>query len=452
MQCQMHVIHRALPLQRPAGAPQVLSVEADVSEQVFVVVERACKLLGEITGESEGGAAPVADGASLAVAVAAAGATTNDANASMSDVAAGLTSPSLLRRPRVFYNGNMLDPRRALSDYRFANGQTALFLLDCRPYFPSLTPALFAGTTRPKYLITRSPPAGSEHPAFKYQKVKKLINCIYGNVTMYVKVYLQADGVTYAARDQHEYFAVKKMVKRKMHFYNSAVAPSSEDPLMELSIQQFLGMAIAGGHPFVCRLHECCEDAENIYAIMEALQGGDCFEFCINSSSKTSTGASAAAIPEDIARVLYTQIVLGLKHMFDCKVSHCDLTLENVMLTRDKKRAVIIDFGESKDQFVFPKITKKKSRKKNSTTPHPPLAPSRHTPPLTHYWSVMLTLKLLAIHIFYSPPRRNGQIHFTTHAITIRAPSRPPFKTRGGKTFLCASRVLSRPNWCVPPI
>jgi serine/threonine protein kinase len=170
---------------------------------------------------------------------------------------------------------------------------------------------------------------------------------------MYVKVYLQADGVTYAARDQHEYFAVKKMVKRKMHFYNSAVAPSSEDPLMELSIQQFLGMAIAGGHPFVCRLHECCEDAENIYAIMEALQGGDCFEFCINSSSKTSTGASAAAIPEDIARVLYTQIVLGLKHMFDCKVSHCDLTLENVMLTRDKKRAVIIDFGMAK--YILPR-------------------------------------------------------------------------------------------------
>jgi hypothetical protein len=332
MQCQLHVLYPARPLQRPEGAPQVLTVELDVSERVSVMVERATKQLGEAAGGAGGTVGAAASGAAAADAAAA---------------AAGRRSPSLLRRPRVFYNGAALDSDRVLGELGlgFANGQTALFLLDCRPYFPSMTPAHYAGATRPKYLISRSP---FQRPAFKYQKVKKLLDCIYGNVTMYVKVHLQADGATYSATTPPEYFAVKKIIKRRIHFYNAAVPRSSEDPLMELSVQQFLAGAVPGGNPFVCQLHECCEDAENIYAIMEALRGGDCFEFCTTSRSMTSTGAVAAAIPEDRARVLYTHIVLGLKHMFDCKVSHCDLTLENVMLSSDRNKAVIIDFGESR--------------------------------------------------------------------------------------------------------
>eukprot|EP00946_MAST-07B_sp_MAST-7B-sp1_P004431 g4431.t1 len=307
MQCHVHVLYRTLPLQRPEGAPRPVSVEVDVSERVSVLVERASKLLGEALDRAPGGQA--APGTTTASAAGTAPADRTDA----------------LRRPRLFCNGTYLQPGRSLSEYRFANGQTAVFLLDCRPYFPLMTEARYAGATRPKYLIT----VRGQNPAFKYQKVKKLINCIYGNVTMYVKVYLQPDGASYAARQPLEYFAVKKIIKSRINFYNPNVAPSPEDPLMELSVQQFLGGAIAGGHPFVCKLHECCEDAENIYAIMEALQG-----------------AWANAIPEDRARALYTQVVLGLKHMFDSKVSHGDLTLENVMLSGDQAKAVIIDFGK----------------------------------------------------------------------------------------------------------
>ena len=317
MQCHVHVLYRTLPLQRPQGAPRPISVQVDVSERVSVLVERATKVLGEALDGAAGG-----------------------------QEVPGNTITAL-RRPRLFCNGTYLEPGRAFSEYRFANGQTAVFVLDCRPYFPLMTEARYAGATRPKYLIT----VRGQNPAFKYQKVKKLRDCIYGTVTMYVKVYLQPDGVSYAARQPLEYFAVKKIIKRRINFYNPNVAPSSEDPLMELSVQQFLGGASVGGHPFVCQLHECCEDAEHIYAIMKALQGRDLFECCTTSTSRTATGALANAIPEDRARVLYTQVVLGLKHMFDCKVSHGDLTLENVMLSGDQAKAVIIDFGESVSSF-----------------------------------------------------------------------------------------------------
>ena len=311
MMCKLRVIHRTMPVFRPKES--TLDVQADASEHAYVIVERALKVLGEeIVG----------------------------------------AAPSASQMPRLFLHGQSIDTNRLLSEYGFANGQPYVFLLDCRPYFPVMTPALHTGGN-PKYLITHSFSAGDPPPAYKYRKVKTLATCIYGKVHMYVKEHLQADGSTFLTTNPPEYFAVKQIVKQKLHFFNPAALPLPEDPLKELAIHQYLSGANQGGgcHPHVCKLMECCEDDRYIYAVMEALMGGDGFDFVKSSRCVTSSQQLVSAVPEDQARVLYAHIVHGLKYLFDCKVTHCDLTLENIMLSGNRGRTVIIDFGEFRPFF-----------------------------------------------------------------------------------------------------
>ena len=324
MQCKISVLHPTLPVFRPQTEEKI-DIEVDASEPASVIVEMASKRIGEEA------------------------------------------IPSPAHMPRLFIHGRPIDTRRVLSDFGFQNGKTYVFLLDCRPYFPKLTPAQHTQGS-PKYLITHSFSAGGPLPQFKYRKVKTVAECIYGQVHMYVKEYLQSDGSTYLATNPPEYYAVKQIIKQKLPFFNPLARPLPENPLMELSIHQYVTSAMQGGecHPHVCKLEECCQDEGYIYAVMEAMMGGDGFDFVKSSRRLTSSQQSVCAVPEHQARLLYAQIVHGLKYLFDCKVCHCDLTLENIMLSGDLSRAVIIDFGEL--LFVL-------KRKKNpASSYHSPLS------------------------------------------------------------------------------
>jgi serine/threonine protein kinase len=262
-----------------------------------------------------------------------------------------------LRRPRLYMNGVLLNQTHQFQDMGMVNGGEYTLLCDCRPCFPLLTQCRCAqvGVTKdnpPGRIVQLTTVAGT-NPPYKYQFVKTLANAIYGKVKSCVKLHLRDDG-TYTANQPYEMFACKIMFKNRMTFYNPNATIFSEDPMMELATQQFLGSCNGGHHSNVCGLVECCEDQGNIFAIMPFSDGGDLLSYTCCSRATTHAGRACSCIPEDHARGIFRQIVEGTSHMHSCFIVHSDLTLENVMIERGNPVvAKIIDFGMSK--HVLPK-------------------------------------------------------------------------------------------------
>ena len=184
-----------------------------------------------------------------------------------------------LRQPRLYLNGQPLDLSHQFQDYHMVAHQTYTLLCDCRPCFPLLALCqcqqigVDTSVHPPKPIIQLTTVAGQQAP-YKYQYVKTLATAIYGKVKSCVKLHLQQDG-SYAAAQPHEMFACKIMLKERMRFYNPQANIFSEDPLMELATQQFLGSCQGSPHPNVCGLVECCEDRHHIFSVMPFSNGGE---------------------------------------------------------------------------------------------------------------------------------------------------------------------------------
>ena len=261
-----------------------------------------------------------------------------------------------LRRPRLYLNGTIMELDRTFQDYNVVGEGTGNVLCDCRPCFPLLSPChcakvgVHSQTRKDIVQLTTVP---GQRPPYKYQFVRTLRAAIYGKVKSCVKLHLQQDG-TYAAHNPPERYACKIMLKQRMSFYNQNATIKSEDPLMELATQQFLGTCTGMPHPNVAGLVECCEDRQHIFAIMKFCNGGELYDFVGQCRANTHAGKPVACIPEKAARGIYRQIVVGLAHMHSCFVVHSDLTLENVMIEQGNPvGAKIIDFGTFFYLFFF---------------------------------------------------------------------------------------------------
>jgi hypothetical protein len=306
------------------GSP--VQIEVSEEEQVHVLLERVSKTLGR----------PLVD---------------------MGTVSSSSQAIQSLRLPRLYLNGTLMELSHPFHTYGIGGasfgggGATATWniLCDCRPRFPLLTQCRVdkVGVDFERNpVIQLTTVAGSQAP-YKYQFVKTLAKAIYGKVKLAAKFYLQADG-TYAVSDPVEYYACKIMFKERMNLYNSSANIFSEDPLMELATQQFLGTCMGGHtHPNVMGLVECCEDRHHIFSVMNFLDGGELYDFVSRSRATTYHGKPVSCIPEPAARGIYHQVVQGLAHMHSCFVVHSDLTLENVMIGLGRPvSAQVIDFGE----------------------------------------------------------------------------------------------------------
>ena len=255
-----------------------------------------------------------------------------------------------LRQPRLYLNGTLMQLNQTFQDYNITTTTNVCNILcDCRPKFPLLGRANVTkvGTDRAGKDIVQLTTVSSTQAPYKYQFVRTLRDAIYGKVKSCVKLYLQSDN-TYAPRNPPEMYACKIIFKERMSFYNPNANVCSEDPLMELATQQFVGTCVGGRpHRNVMGLVECCEDQHHIFSLMEFCDGGELYDYVGNSRAYTASGNSVSCIPEDSARGIFTQIVHGLSHMHSCFVVHSDLTLENVMIEKGSPViAKIIDFGK----------------------------------------------------------------------------------------------------------
>ena len=100
-------------------------------------------------------------------------------------------------------------------------------------------------------------------------------------------------------------------------------------------------------HPNITKILELFEDREYILIIMEYINGGNLFSF-LKKHRKVS---------EKTAKLLYRQIILGIKYMHEQGIVHRDIKLENILIDLNNN-IKICDFGigrvlSSPDQPLF---------------------------------------------------------------------------------------------------
>ena len=158
-----------------------------------------------------------------------------------------------------------------------------------------------------------------------YEIDRKISDCIFGQVHIALLLQKSPQPSIYT-RTTHR-IAVKIILKRKIVDLGPACI---EDPMKEIAALQFVG----NDHPNVMGLIECVSDANNYYMLMDFAEGGELFD-----SVKVNGRCS-----EDMARRYFCQILSGVEYLHSLGIYHRDLSLENLMLSRDGI-CKIIDFG-----------------------------------------------------------------------------------------------------------
>jgi len=121
---------------------------------------------------------------------------------------------------------------------------------------------------------------------------------------------------------------------------------SNQNAPMEDIMDEF-EMLCALDSPNIARVYEVFQDNANVYAITEPYSGGDLTTF----TEKAQT--AGVQITNAWIQKVYMQILDGFIYLHGHHIMHCDMKEPNAMITDDKHwdnpRAVIIDFGLSKD-------------------------------------------------------------------------------------------------------
>ncbi|XP_025264151.1 serine/threonine-protein kinase PLK4 isoform X2 [Camponotus floridanus] len=89
-------------------------------------------------------------------------------------------------------------------------------------------------------------------------------------------------------------------------------------------------------HPAILELYTCFEDANYVYLILELCHNGELQRFLKAQGTK--------ALPEENAARIIRQVVQGLLYLHSHQILHRDMSLSNLLLTRDMQ-VKIADFG-----------------------------------------------------------------------------------------------------------
>ena len=132
--------------------------------------------------------------------------------------------------------------------------------------------------------------------------------------------------------------AIKSFDKTKKTKYGDNL--NMDKILYEINLMQKLN------HPNITKILETFEDEKFYFIIMEYINGGNLFSF-VKKRRKLS---------EKVAKFLFKQIILGIKHIHSQLIVHRDIKLENILI--DMNNTVkICDFGigiilSSEDQVL----------------------------------------------------------------------------------------------------
>ncbi|KAI9496968.1 kinase-like domain-containing protein [Zychaea mexicana] len=97
----------------------------------------------------------------------------------------------------------------------------------------------------------------------------------------------------------------------------------------ELAVLQLLH------HPHLVDLRQVLQDSQNVYFVMEYMEGGELFQVL----------SRRGKLPEDEARHLFRQLTTALAWCHAHHICHRDLKPENILLDKEQKHVKIADFG-----------------------------------------------------------------------------------------------------------
>lgn len=127
-------------------------------------------------------------------------------------------------------------------------------------------------------------------------------------------------------RTTGDLFAIKVLRKMDMIRKNAAESILSERNIL-----------ITVRNPFVVRFFYSFTCRDNLYLVMEYLNGGDLYSLLRN----------VGCLEEDVARVYFAELVLALEYLHSLGIVHRDLKPDNILIAHDG-HIKLTDFGLSK--------------------------------------------------------------------------------------------------------
>ncbi|XP_062118368.1 probable serine/threonine protein kinase IREH1 [Humulus lupulus] len=127
-------------------------------------------------------------------------------------------------------------------------------------------------------------------------------------------------------RTTGDLFAIKVLKKADMIRKNAVESILAERDIL-----------ISVRNPFVVRFFYSFTCRENLYLVMEYLNGGDLYSLLRN----------LGCLEEDVARVYIAEVVLALEYLHSLRVVHRDLKPDNLLIAHDG-HIKLTDFGLSK--------------------------------------------------------------------------------------------------------
>lgn len=175
----------------------------------------------------------------------------------------------------------------------------------------------------------------ASHNFFEITRVIR--GSIFGQVHHGVRV-VQHESFSQAFRraEPIEEVAIKVYNRAKLR---ELAHTTHENPLVEIACLQFLGAN--GGHPNVVKQLECSMDDENVFSVMEFIDGGELYDLVEQLQQRNPP----VTLDEPTARSYFVQIVQGLSYVHSFGVGHRDLSLENILIEARTGVCKVIDMG-----------------------------------------------------------------------------------------------------------
>ena len=112
-----------------------------------------------------------------------------------------------------------------------------------------------------------------------------------------------------------------------------------KDPYVSKNLKREPAIMAKLNHPNIVSLHEVVSVGDFYCMVLDFYPGGN---LCDMIGSQ-----KGFKLQEDIARVLFRQILAGLGYLHSKSIIHRDIKLENILLDETHSKAVIADFGLS---------------------------------------------------------------------------------------------------------
>ena len=112
-----------------------------------------------------------------------------------------------------------------------------------------------------------------------------------------------------------------------------------KDPYVSKNLKREPAIMAKLNHPNIVSLHEVVSVGDFYCLVLDFYPGGN---LCDMIGSQ-----EGFKLQEEIARLLFRQILAGLGYMHSQNIIHRDIKLENILLNENHRKAVIADFGLS---------------------------------------------------------------------------------------------------------